>query len=154
MNDLIQADGITIGKSEKFALPPLKNIARAVTTVQQDGVLECNNGKCDIIGEIGGLAYASSKRVYSPKGVAPALKAGSGSAYPKIVFEGGKEYVLIDGKKYRVRRFTERERFRLMGVKDEDYEKIAKNQSRSSLCHLSGDSIVVDVLMAIFREII
>ncbi len=37
-----------------------------------------------------------------------------------------------------------------MGVKDADFERIAKNQSNSSLCHLSGDSIVVDVLMAIF----
>lgn len=49
---------------------------------------------------------------------------------------------------------TERERFRLMGVKDEDIEKIAVNQSKASLCHLSGDSIVVDVLMAIFKEML
>lgn len=39
-----------------------------------------------------------------------------------------------------------------MEVKDEDYERCAKNQSNASLYHLSGDSIVVDVLMAIFKE--
>ncbi|HHX69272.1 MAG TPA: hypothetical protein GX708_14650, partial [Gallicola sp.] len=33
----------------------------------------------------------------------------------------------------RIRKLTPRETFRLMGVKDEDYERIAKNQSNSSL---------------------
>lgn len=41
-----------------------------------------------------------------------------------------------------------------MGVRDEDYDKIAENQSDSSLYHLAGDSIVVDVLMAIFGEML
>lgn len=52
----------------------------------------------------------------------------------------------------RIRRLTPLECFRLMGVKDDDYYKIAKNQSKTSLYHLAGDSIVVDVLMAIFKE--
>ena len=39
-------------------------------------------------------------------------------------------------------------------VKDEDFNKIAKNQSDSSLYHLAGDSIVVNVLMAIFKELL
>jgi DNA (cytosine-5)-methyltransferase 1 len=54
----------------------------------------------------------------------------------------------------RIRKLTPREAFRLMGVKDEDFEKCAKNQSDSSLYHLAGDSIVVNVLMAIFKEMI
>lgn len=54
----------------------------------------------------------------------------------------------------RIRKLTPCEVFRLMGVKDEDYYKVAKNQSNSSLYHLGGDSIVVDVLMAIFKEMI
>ena len=41
-----------------------------------------------------------------------------------------------------------------MGVRDEDYQKVAENQSDSSLYHLAGDSIVVDVLMAIFGEMV
>jgi DNA (cytosine-5)-methyltransferase 1 len=52
------------------------------------------------------------------------------------------------------RQLTPREFFRLMGVKDEDYDNIAKNQSDSSLYHLAGDSIVVNVLMAIFKEML
>lgn len=54
----------------------------------------------------------------------------------------------------RIRKLTPREAFRLMGVKDEDFDKVSKNQSDSSLYHLAGDSIVVNVLMAIFKEMI
>ena len=54
----------------------------------------------------------------------------------------------------RIRKLTPKECFRLMGVKDEDFEKCAKNQSDSSLYHLAGDSIVVNVLMAIFKELL
>ena len=50
--------------------------------------------------------------------------------------------------------FDGQERFRLQGVKDEDFNKIAGNQSKSSLNHLSGDSICVDVLMAIFKQML
>lgn len=53
-----------------------------------------------------------------------------------------------------LRKLTPKECFRLMGVKDEDFEKCAKNQSDSSLYHLAGDSIVANVLMAIFKELI
>ena len=55
---------------------------------------------------------------------------------------------------YRIRKLTPKECWRLMGVKDEDYEKVAKNQSNASLYHLAGDSIVVNVLMAIFKEML
>lgn len=62
--------------------------------------------------------------------------------------------VLDKEQSYRIRKLTERECFRLMGVKEEDFEKVAKNQSTSSLYHLAGDSIVVNVLMAIFKEML
>ena len=39
-----------------------------------------------------------------------------------------------------------------MGVKDQDFERVAQNQSNASLYHLAGDSIVVDVLMKIFEK--
>lgn len=55
-------------------------------------------------------------------------------------------------KKYRIRALTERECFRLMGVKEKDYQKIASHQSRTSQTHLAGDSIVTTCLMAIFGE--
>lgn len=54
----------------------------------------------------------------------------------------------------KIRKLTPYECFALMGVKREDFDKVAKNQSDSSLYHLAGDSIVVNVLMAIFGEMI
>ena len=73
----------------------------------------------------------------------------------------GEEYGLNPSKfeesqkqNYRIRKLTPRECWRLMGVKDEDFEKVAKNQSNSSLYHLAGDSIVVNVLLAIFKEML
>lgn len=54
----------------------------------------------------------------------------------------------------RIRKLTPNECFRLQGVKDEDYMRCAKHQSDSSLYHLAGDSICVDVLKAIYKEMI
>lgn len=55
---------------------------------------------------------------------------------------------------YRIRKLTPKECFRLMGVKDEDFDKVAQNQSNASLYHLAGDSIVVNVLMAILKNLL
>ena len=66
----------------------------------------------------------------------------------------GGENVAVVSSDLRIRKLTPKECFRLMGVKDEDYEKCAKNQSNASLYHLAGDSIVVNVLMAIFKELL
>lgn len=52
----------------------------------------------------------------------------------------------------RIRKLTPKECFRLMGVRDEDFEKCAKNQSNASLYHLAGDSIVVNVLCHLFKQ--
>lgn len=54
----------------------------------------------------------------------------------------------------RIRKITPKECGRLMGVRDKDIDTMAVNQSNSSQYHLYGDSIVVDVLMAIFRQML
>ena len=63
-------------------------------------------------------------------------------------------YVAVKNIDLRIRKLTPKECFRLMGVKDEDYEKCAKNQSNASLYHLAGDSIVTNCLCAIFKELL
>ena len=68
--------------------------------------------------------------------------------------DGNDTFVAVNEVSMRIRKLTPKECFRLMGVKDEDYEKIAKNQSNASLYHLAGDSIVVQCLMAIFKEML
>lgn len=53
---------------------------------------------------------------------------------------------------YKIRKLTEKECFRLMGVTDKQFEAIKSNQSKTSLYHLAGDSIVVAVLVAILGQ--
>ena len=53
----------------------------------------------------------------------------------------------------RIRKLTERECGRLMGVKDEDITKIMEHQTKQQNYHLFGDSIVTTCLMAIFGEL-
>ena len=54
----------------------------------------------------------------------------------------------------RIRKLTPREAFRLMGFDDEDYEKASKVNSNTQLYKQAGNSIVVNVLVAIFKELI
>ena len=59
----------------------------------------------------------------------------------------------LRGKKFRIRKLTPRECFRLMGVDDADIDKIqAAGVSNSGQYKLAGNSIVVDVLFHIFRK--
>lgn len=59
---------------------------------------------------------------------------------------------IIEKSNERIRKLTERECGRLMGVKDDDITKIGKNLSRSAQYHMFGDSIVTSCLMAIFGK--
>lgn len=54
---------------------------------------------------------------------------------------------------HRIRKYTERECFRLMGVNDTDSDKIREVVSKSQCYKLAGNSIVVDVLAAIFKQL-
>ena len=54
---------------------------------------------------------------------------------------------------YRVRKLTPKECWRLMGFSDEDYEKAAEVNSKTQLYKQAGNSIVKDVLMAIFSQL-
>lgn len=60
---------------------------------------------------------------------------------------------ITDDNRYRVRRLTPMETWRLMGCSDEDYKKAASVVSHTSLYKQSGNSIVVPVLEAIFRSL-
>jgi DNA (cytosine-5)-methyltransferase 1 len=54
----------------------------------------------------------------------------------------------------RIRKLTPRECYRLMGFSDKAFDLAQANQSNSTLYHQAGDSIVVNVLMAIFKELL
>ena len=82
-------------------------------------------------------------RVYSPEGLAPTLSTMQG---------GRREPKIIDG--YRIRKVTPREYFRLMGVDEESIDRIQNaGISNTQQYKLAGNSIVVDVMEAIFRNL-
>ena len=83
-------------------------------------------------------------RIYDPDGLAPTLNTVSGGGLEPKIFET-KPYV-------RIRKLTPRECFRLMGFTDDDFDKI-KGISNSQLYKMAGNSIVVNVLEAIFKQL-
>lgn len=84
-------------------------------------------------------------RIYDPDGLAPTLNTCSG---------GGLEPKFVDRScvDVRIRKLTPRECFRLMGFSDDDFDKI-KGISNSQLYKMAGNSIVVNVLTEIFKEL-
>lgn len=68
--------------------------------------------------------------------------------------EGKKTAILPVVEKYRIRKLTPLECWRLMGFTDEDFEKAAMVNSNSQLYKQAGNSIVKNVLMAIFNKMV
>lgn len=62
--------------------------------------------------------------------------------------------VLIDDHgKLRIRKLTAKECWRLMGIRDEDFDKAKKTSSDIQLYKQAGNAIVVNVLKAIFKNL-
>lgn len=110
-------------------------------------------------------------RVYNSQGISLAMDTCSGgNRMPKIIDDIYKnrpkrEYsksrptltvnhsgdLKVDNG-YRIRKLTPRECWRLMGVRDEQFDKL-HDISNSQLYKMAGNSIVVDVLMGIFKNL-
>ena len=56
-------------------------------------------------------------------------------------------------KVYRIRKLTPRECYRLMGVDDSDIDKMTDVLAPGVVNSLFGNSIVVDVMTEVFREL-
>lgn len=98
-------------------------------------------------------------RVYDAEGIAPACNCnGGGNRETKIIEYMSEQMNLpeeLRGKKFRIRKLTPKECFRLMGVEDADIDKMqASGLSNSAQYKLAGNSIVVDVLYHIFRKVL
>lgn len=57
-------------------------------------------------------------------------------------------------REVRIRKLTPRECYRLMGFDDEDFDRAKEVNSETQLYKQAGNSIVVNVLMEIFREML
>ena len=74
---------------------------------------------------------------------------------------GGNSYLYLtdesieaEASSLRIRKLTPKECYRLMGFDDESFERAAKVNSNSQLYKQAGNSIVVDVLVAIFDNLL
>ena len=86
-------------------------------------------------------------RVYDSAGLSPCLSTmQGGDRQPKIVERA---------HEFRIRKLTPLECWRLMGFEDTDFWKVKNSGiSNSQLYKMAGNSIVVNVLRAIFRELL
>lgn len=92
-----------------------------------------------IIGNYSPSGHDAS-RIVDSDGVAPTVKENHGT-------------ITATNQNLRIRKLTPTECFRLMCVKDEDSCKL-DHLSNSTKYHLAGDSIVVNVLQAIFKSVL
>jgi site-specific DNA-cytosine methylase len=91
-----------------------------------------------------GFYNPQDTRVYSPMGTCPTLTL---SFSPRFLF--------IDNGEYRIRRLSGFESMRMMGVEDEDIQKLVDGGlSNNQLAQLAGNSIVVDCMSEFFKEMI
>ncbi len=99
------------------------------------------------------------RRVYDPEFLAPTISTcGGGQREPKVMETNNKTEPMTGGENanIRIRKLTPKEcwRIRLMGFDDEDFENAQKVNSDTQLYRQAGNSIVVDVLEAIFKEML
>lgn len=88
-----------------------------------------------------------SGNVYDKHSLSPTLNTMQG---------GHKQPMIINDEQpsVRIRKLTPKECYRLMGFDDEAFERAASVNSNTQLYKQAGNSIVVDVLMAIFDNLL
>lgn len=117
----------------------MQGTSNCLTSVQKDNLLLENN-----IQKVGQISSNGSQcgTVISDNGISANLVAGThGYANSHITTQ------------YRIRKLTPRECGRLMGVSDEDIDKMAAVNSNTQLYKQFGNSIVVDVMCAMFKNL-
>ncbi len=117
-------------------------VAQTLTTQPEQAVVEPNIIRETPLEKEGWHNYA--KEVLSAQGVCRTLSTQSNNLATKI-----KEPCT-----FRIRKLTPKECWRLMGFDDADFEKAAEHNSNAQLYKQAGNSIVVDVLCYIFREML
>lgn len=120
--------------TEQRLEPNSQGICNALTSVQKDNmVLEniCVNDR-----------GFKDKEPQVSNGIVPTLRAETHGNLPKIV------------EKYRIRKLTPKECWRLMNFLDEDFRKAESANSNSQLYKQAGNSIVKNVLVAIFGQML
>lgn len=166
----------TFGTLTTDGSSPKHNNRVMIRQATKDGSIECEIGGCF------DASYPNSKtrrgRVQDKGNTCPALTAqnqevvriekvgqisSNGSQCGTVISDNGISANLVAGThgyanshiatQYRIRKLTPRECGRLMGVSDEDIDKMAAVNSNTQLYKQFGNSIVVDVMCAMFKNL-
>lgn len=129
----IRKNGLSPCLTTKIGSPSLSGNTLLIKNNTKKGYLEANDGDGCYITNI------DKKRGTVQKEMIPTLKTS-----PDIG---------CVTNNLRIRKLTPKETWRLMGFDDEDFEKAAKVNSNTQLYKQAGNSIVVNVLEAIFKEL-
>lgn len=97
----------------------------------------------NIYGEQFGTGYAGN--VWDQDSVSPTIMTAQG---------GNRQPLVVDNVKWRIRKLTPKECWRLMGFSDKDCDRASKYVSGSALYKQAGNSIVTACLVAIFYSLL
>ena len=144
----------TVGAPTEQRLEPnSQGICNTLTSVQKDNmVLETvrikqANKQGYIDCEVGGVADFSYPSSTTRRG----RVQDRGNTCPAITVEGAEQICRVESQ-YRIRKLTPLECWRLMAFTDEDFHNAEAVNSNTQLYKQAGNSIVVSVLEAIFRQ--
>ena len=136
----------------------------------------CDEGlrffKDDVVGTLRTIDACGDKRVIEPEDINP-VRIGNiygeqfGTGYAGNVWDqdsvsptimtaqgGNRQPLVVDNVKWRIRKLTPKECWRLMGFSDEDCNRASKYVSDSALYKQAGNSIVTSCLVAIFYSLL
>ena len=110
---------------------------------QVSQTLQCNDSIGVITNKICELRYDEGIRTFKNDicGTIRTIEAGGNKA-------------ILNNPPLRIRKLTPKECWRLMGFDDDDFEKASKVNSNTQLYKQAGNSIVVNILMCIFKELL
>ena len=143
--------------------------SNALTTVQKDNMVfetvkkignvnPSGNGQNGMVVDSSGIA----RTITTEKGEGQKILEKTQSDYPVLIGKDGSSATDEEIEEfaesyeetiYRIRKLTPFECFRLMGVSDEDANKMLSVNSNSQCYKQAGNSIVTTVLMAIFSQL-
>ena len=130
-------DGVYINRPHQKRGVVQKDMIQTIKTSLDVGVVVSNplKGKTD-------YGWHFEQQVYEENGITRTVKAGGGSGNMPKVIQG-----------LRIRKLTPKECYRLMGFSDDEFAKAESVISNSQLYKTAGNSIVVDVLYYIFKQL-
>ena len=178
------SDRTTGSPTEQRLEANMNGTTNTITTVAKDNyVMEpvvceqrCDEGlsffKDDVVGTLRTIDACGDKRVIEPEDINP-VRIGNiygeqfGTGYAGNVWDqdsvsptimtaqgGNRQPLVVDNVKWRIRKLTPKECWRLMGFSDKDCNHASKYVSNSALYKQAGNSIVTSCLVAIFYSLL